>query len=134
LTQAQRETLAEQAVRVVEDPALAALFGPGSRAEVAIAATLEIAGRRVPITGRIDRLCVTANETIIADFKSGLPRTLDQVSDAQLAQVALYRAAASLLWPDRPVRAVLVWTGGPAALELPAEALSAALARAAASI
>ncbi|HEY8579845.1 MAG TPA: double-strand break repair helicase AddA [Beijerinckiaceae bacterium] len=128
-TEAERAALAAEALRVVEDARLAALFGPGSRAEVALAATVRAGGRDIPISGRIDRLCVTADAVLIADFKSGPPRGLDEVSDAQMAQLALYRAAARLLWPGRTVRAALVFTGGPALLEAPEERLDAALAR-----
>jgi ATP-dependent helicase/nuclease subunit A len=44
-----------------------------------------------------------------------------------VAQLALYRAAAAQLWPGKPVRAILVWTAGPRAVEMPAETLDDAL-------
>ena len=43
-------------------------------------------------------------------------------------QLALYRAVLMRLYPDRPVRAALVWTDIPGLMEIPAEALDAALA------
>jgi ATP-dependent helicase/nuclease subunit A len=45
-------------------------------------------------------------------------------------QLALYRAVLARLYPDRPVRAVLIWTDVPDLMELPAAALDAELARA----
>ncbi|MBV8664340.1 MAG: hypothetical protein JO107_14705, partial [Hyphomicrobiales bacterium] len=47
---------------------------------------------------------------------------------AYVAQLALYRAALAPLYPDRPVRAFLVWLGAPEAVEIAAAELDAALA------
>jgi ATP-dependent helicase/nuclease subunit A len=44
-------------------------------------------------------------------------------------QLALYRAVLKKLYPNRNVRAALVWTAGPALIELPAAILEAALSR-----
>ena len=41
----------------------------------------------------------------------------------------LYRAVLAALYPDRPVRAALVWTDVPDFMEIPGAALDAALAR-----
>ena len=128
LSPQRREALCARAVAVIEDPALAALFGPGSRAETSIAADVEIGGRLRRIVGQIDRLLVTPHEIVIADFKTGAPRPLSQAPQAYLAQLGLYARAVAQLWPGRPVRALLVWTAGPQAVEAPQEALEAALA------
>ena len=45
-----------------------------------------------------------------------------------VAQLALYRAVLQKLYPDRPVRALLVWTDVPDVMELSAADLDAALA------
>ena len=66
---------------------------------------------------------------MIADFKSGAPRALDDIPAAYVAQLALYSRAAGQLWPGRSVRAILVWTAGPSSVELPETYLSAALDR-----
>ena len=44
-------------------------------------------------------------------------------------QLALYRAVLAKLYPDRPLRAALIWTEVPDLMELSAEALDRALAR-----
>jgi ATP-dependent helicase/nuclease subunit A len=44
-----------------------------------------------------------------------------------IAQLALYRAVLKRLYPDRPIRAALVWTAAPSLTEIPPEALDAAL-------
>ncbi|MEQ9557178.1 MAG: double-strand break repair helicase AddA [Rhodospirillales bacterium] len=107
-----RETLA-----LLTDPALAPLFGPGSRAEVPLVA---MAGGRV-ISARIDRLLVTETEVLIADFKTNRPppERLEDVHPGYLAQMAGYRRALMDLYPDRPVRCALIWTMGARLMALP---------------
>ena len=111
-------------------PELAPLFAPGSRAEAAVAGTLcpGRGGPRCRSTGRIDRIAVGADAVTIADFKSGAPVGAAS-PPAYVAQLALYRAALAPLYPDRPVRAFLVWLGAREAVEVPPAALDAALAR-----
>jgi ATP-dependent helicase/nuclease subunit A len=104
-----------------------ALFGPDSRAEVAIAG---LVGAR-PVSGQIDRLVVGADDVIILDFKSSRvpPASLDEVPPGYLAQLALYRAVLRPIYPAKPVRALLLWTAGPTLMEIPSDRLDAALAR-----
>ncbi|MBX9759822.1 MAG: PD-(D/E)XK nuclease family protein, partial [Beijerinckiaceae bacterium] len=122
-----REGLVARALAVLDDPALAALFGPGSRPEVNVSARISAHGVDIPIIGQIDRLAVADDCVTIADFKSGAPREAEAVPAAYVAQLALYAAAAALLWPGRSVRAVLVWTAGPKAVTIPPQMLDARL-------
>ena len=93
-----RTELAEQALAVLDDPSLAGLFGPGSRAEVAVTASVALpSGRRVDVTGQIDRIGVTDDAVHIVDFKTGTPGV---VTPKQVLQLALYRAAVEPLYPD----------------------------------
>ncbi|QGM45951.1 double-strand break repair helicase AddA [Methylocystis heyeri] len=120
-----REEVARAAIRVIEDSLCAPLFGPGSAAEVDIVARLETPRGALDIAGRIDRLAVTESEVFVADFKTGRPR--EATSPAQLRQLALYRAAAARLYPEKTVRCVLIFTQDASLLEPPAEALDEAL-------
>jgi ATP-dependent helicase/nuclease subunit A len=135
---AEREALAANILRVLADARFAALFGPGSRAEVPIVGRLQRDGRlarpgrtALAVSGQIDRLAVSATEVLIADYKSNrpAPRVAAEVPPAYVRQLALYRAVLRKLYPDRPVRALLVWTDVPDLMEVPAEALDGALAR-----
>ena len=101
LSQERRSALAERALALIEAPALAALFGPGSRAEVAFVAHIEGAA----IEGRIDRLAVTADAVWIADFKTGASAMRREYAD----QLAIYRAAVGPMFPGVEVRAFLLW-------------------------
>jgi ATP-dependent helicase/nuclease subunit A len=120
-------SLAEEAMRVMTDPRIASLFGPGSRAEVPVAGRL--GGK--PVSGQIDRLVVTPERVIIADFKTNVPAPvrLDDVPEAYLAQLAIYRALLAGIVPGRPVEAWLIWTTLPEVMAIPPERLDAMIAQ-----
>ena len=117
LDDAQQAEILRETLALLTDPALAPLFGPGSRAEVPLVAQ---SGGRV-ISARIDRLLVTETEILIADFKTNRPppERLENVHPGYLAQMAGYRRALRDLYPDRPVRCALIWTMGARLMALP---------------
>ncbi len=120
-----REALARQALAVLEDPMLIPLFGPESRAEVAVSASVVLpSGRVVDVTGQIDRIGITAEAVHIADFKTGTP---GPVTVKQVLQLALYRAAVAPLYPDRAIRTHLVWTATGEVIEVTADDCAMAL-------
>jgi ATP-dependent helicase/nuclease subunit A len=126
----ERERLAGRVLAVTEDPRFAAVFSPGSRAEVSIVGRLALAGQPPAlVSGQIDRLVVTEAEVLIVDFKTNQqpPSDLADVPPAYVRQLALYRAVLRQLYPGRAVRAALLWTEAPQFMELPASALDAAL-------
>jgi ATP-dependent helicase/nuclease subunit A len=120
-----REAAARAALRLLDAPSLAPLFGPESIAEVDIVARIETPQGVREIVGRIDRFAVTESEIVIADFKTGRPRANPLPSE--LRQLALYRAAAARLYPGKPARCVLIFTRDASVVEPAASALDAAL-------
>lgn len=120
-----RETMAAEAIRVLTDPRLALLFGAGSRAEVDLLGSWS--GQN-EITGRVDRLVVTPNAILIADYKSDAraPACPEAAPPAYIAQIARYRAVLGRLFPGRAMQCFLVWTAIPAIHEMPAQLLDAA--------
>jgi ATP-dependent helicase/nuclease subunit A len=131
LTEVERQALVEQVRAVLDAPRFALLAGPGSRAEVPIVGRIMRNGRELVVSGQIDRLAITEKEILIADYKSNrpAPRQIEQVPESYLGQLALYRAVLGKLYPGRPVRAALVWTDVPDFMEIPGDALDAALVR-----
>jgi ATP-dependent helicase/nuclease subunit A len=130
-TDGEREALAEGVLALIEDTRFAALFAPGSRAEVAIVGRLDRPGRPPAlVSGQIDRLVVTPSEVLIVDYKTNHapPRDLAEVPTAYLRQLALYRAVLGKLYPQLPIRAALLWTETPELMEISAPALDAELA------
>jgi ATP-dependent helicase/nuclease subunit A len=123
---AEREALAAQVLALIDEPRFSSVFGPGSRAEVPIVGRLE--GRLV--SGQIDRLAVTPAEILIVDYKTNHapPATPAEAPEGYVRQLALYRAVLSRLYPQRAVRAALLWTETPDLMEISTSALDAALA------
>jgi len=131
-TAAEQDAFVATTLRLLDEPRFAALFSPGSRAEVPIVGRLVRPGKSpLLVSGQIDRLAVTPAAVLIGDYKTNrpAPRTLAQVPPAYVRQLALYRAVLAKLYPDRPVRAVLIWTDVPDLMELSAEVLDAETAR-----
>jgi ATP-dependent helicase/nuclease subunit A len=124
---ATRAELAGRALATLARPELAPLFAPGSRAEVAIGGALARAGRpALPISGRIDRLAVAPEAVYLADYKNSARPAANP--PAYVTQLALYRAALRSLYPDRPIRARLIWLAGVETVEIEDAELDAALA------
>jgi ATP-dependent helicase/nuclease subunit A len=123
-----RQRLADEVLNVIDVPDLAGLFGPGSKAEVAISGRITVGRRVMDVTGQVDRIGEDANEVLIADYKTGTPCAQDDIPVAYLTQLALYRAVLAPLWPNKTVRAMLIWTQGPLVVPFPAMRLDAALA------
>ena len=126
----EREAIVTDALGVLDHPDLAPLFAPGSRGEVAIAGRVGPAGLERAVSGQIDRLAVTPEAILLADFKTGPIPPNQEVPDGILAQLALYRALLREIHPARPVRAFIVWTQGPDVVEPAPALLDAALERA----
>jgi ATP-dependent helicase/nuclease subunit A len=123
------EEVAEEVIRIIDDVRFSRLFGPDSRAEVPFAARIPVAdGGHVLVSGQIDRLVVTEDEILVADYKTArpAPERIEDVPEEYVRQLAVYARALKTLWPGRRVRAVLIWTAGPSLMEIPAERLAAA--------
>ena len=126
----ERARLGEQVMRVLDNAGFHELFASGSRAEVPIVGLLDLGGEMVPIAGQVDRLSVTQGAVLIGDFKTNRPPPgrIEEVPPSYVRQLALYRAVLTKLYPDRSVRAALIWTEAPDLMELSAEVLNRALA------
>jgi ATP-dependent helicase/nuclease subunit A len=127
-----RARFVAQALAVFADARFAPLFAAGSRAEVPIAGRLVRAdGPDILVSGQIDRLVVTERAVLIADYKTNhdSPNSPEAAPPAYVEQLALYRAVLGGIYPDRSVRAMLVWTEIPDLMEIPAAMLDQALTR-----
>jgi ATP-dependent helicase/nuclease subunit A len=127
----ERETLAARVLSLIGDVRFAAVFAAGSRAEVSIAGRLDRPGRTpVLVSGQIDRLVVTPAEVLIVDYKTNHapPATVAGAPVTYIRQLALYRAVLQKLYPQKPIRAALLWTETPEMMEIPSPALDAQLA------
>jgi ATP-dependent helicase/nuclease subunit A len=118
-----RAAAVAQVLGVLADPAFAMLFSDAGLAEAPVSA---LVGESV-ISGQIDRLLVTEARILAVDFKTNLvvPVRPEDTPPAYLRQMAGYRAALRLIWPDRPVETALLWTAAPIMMPLPDHLLDA---------
>src|SRR5262249_44430180 len=127
----EQAALVEAALALIADQRFAHAFAPGSRAEVPIVGRLDREGQPPAlVSGQIDRLVVTESEGLIVDYKANHapPKTATEAPKAYVRQLALYRALLAKLYPQKAVRAALLWTETPELMEISASALDAALA------
>ena len=125
-----RDELVAAVFAVLDRADFAAVFAPGSRAEVEVAGQLGGA----TLSGRIDRIAVTDERVLIVDYKTNrpAPETVAHAPHDYVMQLALYRAVLRRLYPGKPVAAAILWTDRPALMEIPSDLLDAAEMRAAA--
>jgi ATP-dependent helicase/nuclease subunit A len=121
---AMRAALIDDACRVIDDPAFAALFGVDALAEAPVAA---VVADGVVVSGTVDRLLVEPHRILVADFKTGraAPARPEEIPPSHLRQMAAYRAALRVIFPDRPVETALLYTSAPVLHVLPDALLDA---------
>ncbi len=119
----------DEAMAVINAPAFAEAFGPGSQAEVAIAGDLEGAEGTVTVSGRIDRLYVDANRVLFIDYKTNQPPPLrvEETPEAFITQMAAYGALLGEIYQGRRIDAALLWTFEARLMTLPKDLLDTAL-------
>ncbi|MFZ4689973.1 MAG: double-strand break repair helicase AddA [Polymorphobacter sp.] len=110
------EALTATVLAIIADPRFAPVFATDALAEAPIAA---VVGGTV-IAGKVDRL-VVGDTVLVVDFKTGrrVPADAEAVEPYHLKQMAAYVAALALVFPGKPVRAALLYTEGPALIEIP---------------
>jgi ATP-dependent helicase/nuclease subunit A len=121
--------LVAEARAILGDPALRFVFGPGTLAEVEVAARIGIDGTTRPVLGAVDRLVVERDRVLVVDFKTNraVPDRAEDVPLGIRRQMAAYVAALREVYPGRPVEAAVLWTRGRALMPLPPEILAQAL-------
>jgi ATP-dependent helicase/nuclease subunit A len=102
LPQGERDRLYAETLSILDNPELAPLFGPFSRAEADIAGEVVVAGKSIAVTGRIDRFAMESDMLWLADFKSGTRR------QTHIVQLALYSALLRQIFPEKTLRAFLI--------------------------
>lgn len=106
---------------ILEDPATAPLFGPGSLAEVPVTGLTP--DNRL-ISGQIDRLVVRAlpegDEVWIVDYKTNRepPTSAAAVPALYRRQMQAYATLLSRIYPRHRIRCFLLWTTGARIMEI----------------
>ncbi len=127
---AEHEQIAAQVNAVLGDSRFAELFAPGSRAEVPIVGRLTRDGRTFRVSGQVDRLVVTGDAVLIADYKTNRPGAAPARGCARLrhAARALSRGPGQALSGARDPRRFAV-DAVPDLMALSPQVLDEALAR-----
>ncbi|WBU56371.1 double-strand break repair helicase AddA [Paracoccus sediminicola] len=125
------DRLMAEFISVQDAPPLAGLFALPEAATVLteVELTLTLAGPGV-VRGVVDRIMVTPDLVRVIDYKSNatVPPTPEAVPDGIMRQMAVYRAAARALWPEREVASGVLWTASRSLMWLPDALLDAASA------
>jgi ATP-dependent helicase/nuclease subunit A len=117
LDEAERAAMTSRALSVLEAPEMAEVFSPDALAEIPLSAKV---GDQV-ITGIADRLLVTPEKVIVADFKTARrpPHRLEDIPPSTVRQMAAYVAALSAIYPAHKVEAAVIYTQTPQLFRLP---------------
>ncbi|CDO46057.1 ATP-dependent nuclease subunit A [Bartonella henselae] len=127
-----QETQKEKALchvwQILDHSSLKPLFSDHSRAEVSLMGIVKIRGKEQAISGQIDRLYITENSIIFADFKTGAPPEDEAaIAPHYLLQMALYRKLLQAIHPDKDIQALLVYSKEVKVFKLPPKKLDALL-------
>ncbi len=127
--ESQRRGILDAVLRILDAPALSPLFSGTSRAEVSIMGTLRLGRSEHAVSGRIDRLAVEDKLVTIVDFKTNrtVPKSTADIPFVYCAQLAIYRALLTPLYPGHTIRCILIFTEGPQVMEVESHRLDAAL-------
>jgi ATP-dependent helicase/nuclease subunit A len=109
--------LAAQLVRLLEEPVLADILSGDGHSE----ASLIVQGPAGPERRRLDRLVITPEGILVADYKTDreVPESPESCNPEYLMQLAAYRDALRLTQPGLPLRFCLVWTEAPKLMDIP---------------
>ncbi len=123
LPPASRTRILESVASILENPTLAPLFGPESRAEVPLAGVVA----DVEIGGLVDRLAVTDQTIFVADYKTDRapPTAPEAIPAAYLSQLAAYSAILGDIFPGRAILCTLIWTETATPMAVPPAMLAA---------
>jgi ATP-dependent helicase/nuclease subunit A len=121
ISSAEAEAIAAETLALFEQPVSAALFAPGSLAEVPLTG---VVGKTI-LSGQVDRLAILPGEIRVIDYKTNRapPRDAAATPPLYVKQMAAYRALLAAIYPGRAVRCFLLWTDGPVIAELSAALL-----------
>jgi ATP-dependent helicase/nuclease subunit A len=113
-----RAGIADETLKILSHPDFAAVFAPGSRAEVPVTGLLD---DDRGVSGQIDRLLITDNEILIVDYKTNRPppARAEDVPVLYRNQMNAYAAVLAKIYPGRTISCALLWTDGPALMKLP---------------
>lgn len=123
--------LLREASEVIEAPDLSDIMSPGPDATVLkeVPLTAPLPGIGV-VHGNIDRLIVGDDLIHAIDYKSNseVPVNPAQIPEGILRQMAAYRDALRMIWPDRRIEISVLWTASRTIMTIPDPVLNQVMA------
>ena len=118
LSQNLQDSIKNEVMAILNDTQFAPIFGTKSQAEVAINGYLPNTNQ--PVSGQIDRLYVDQDTVLIIDFKTNRPPPTNEEDIPPLyrEQMRLYAQLIGQIYPDREIKAALIWTDGARLMEV----------------
>jgi ATP-dependent helicase/nuclease subunit A len=117
-----RLAILDSVLAILNNPALAPLFGPNSRAEIPLAGVVGDA----EIGGLVDRLAILPDEILLADYKTDRapPATPAQIPTQYLRQLSAYQAILRQIYPTSRIACRLIFTANAAIMDIPEDLLA----------
>ncbi len=103
----------EIALSNYQHPELKTIFNPDRPIKVYNECPVHFKHNNTPAYGVIDRIIVEQHQVTLVDYKThqhAQPDTLEPLCQAYLPQMQLYSEACQQLWPDKTVKAFLLFT------------------------
>ena len=128
---AEQAEIARQVFAILDNENFAGVFASGGQVEVPIVGRIpRPGGEPILVAGQVDRLVVTADTVLAVDYKTDrlVPAGVEAVPADYIRQLSLYRAVLTRLYPEKTVRAALIFSNTPVLIEIPASVMVAALA------
>lgn len=125
------EEVADNLIDLLNDAEFAPLFHQGGASEFSIMGNIKVAGEDRMVSGRIDRIAVLEDKILIVDYKTNAnpPTKLAGVPTSYINQMAIYRAVLQPLYPDKKIKAALLFTRAPHLITVSDDYLERALAQ-----
>ena len=121
LGEAERDGMIREAVAVLQSPELAEVFAEDALVEVGFRVTVDGQPDGRPLQGVMDRVLVRPDKVLVIDFKTNatVPATPEDCPEGILRQMGAYHHALTILYPDRPAEAAILWTSTATMMLLP---------------
>lgn len=119
-SQSDIDQIVSQTLRVMDEPSYAPFFSENGSTEVSVMGMVDIGDEKHAVSGVVDRLAVVGDHVYIIDYKTNAkpPLNLSGVPLIYLRQMALYHALIAPLYPQKQVKAALLFTATPQLIEI----------------
>lgn len=129
LDEFQKQEIINEALKILNHDEFKNIFGPQSRAEVAILGNSIELPNNIKINGTIDRILINESEILCLDYKTNRPppENPDLVPKQYVSQMACYRAILRESFPKHTIKCALLWTDIPILMQINDAAMDAVL-------